>query len=269
METQFKKIEINPIVAQRLLKDNVGNRKPSERAVLMYAKDMEEGRWKTNTGDTIKISKTNRLLDGQHRLLAIIKSNKTYEFTIAYNVPDDVFDVIDTNKNRSKNDVFTIAKIPNSSACSSIINSYLSLKKGNSTSEGKLSTGITNTIILDKYNENEQYWQDVAKFSVKIYNSFAKILPVATIGSFYALFSDINPQDAREFFNQVGTGENITNNSISLLRKALLNDRVSSRKITTRHKNALIIKSWNAFRKNDQFKSLRFDIENDIFPRPI
>lgn len=269
METEFKKIEINPIVAQRILKDNIGNRNPSEKAVNMYAKDMEEGRWKINTGDTIKISKTNRLLDGQHRLLAIIKSNKTFEFTVAYNVPDDVFDVIDTNKNRSKNDVFAIAKIPNSSACSSIINSYLSLKKGNSTTEGKSSTGITNTIILDKYKENAEHWQDVSKFSIKIYNSFAKILPLATIGSFYALFYDINPQDAREFFNQVGTGENVTNNSISLLRKALLNDKVASRKITTRHKNALIIKSWNAFRKNDHFKSLRFDSDSDLFPKPI
>jgi hypothetical protein len=267
MET--KQIDVNPVVAQRILKDNICNRKVSEKVVNMYAKDMMEGRWKVNTGDTIRISKTNRLLDGQHRLLAIIKSNKTIEFTFAYNIEDSVFDVIDTNKTRSKNDVFTIEGIPNSSHASSIINAYLSFKKGNSTNEGKSSTGITNTIVLEEYKSNPEHWQDVVKFSVKIYNSFAKILPLATIGSFYALFYDINPINAREFFNQVGTGENITNNSISLLRKVLLNDKISSRKIVVRHKNALIIKSWNAFRKNEQFKSLRFDIENDTFPRPI
>jgi hypothetical protein len=267
MET--KQIEVSPIVAQRILKDNICNRRVSERVVMMYAKDMMEGRWKVNTGDTVKISKTNRLLDGQHRMLAIIKANMTFEFTFAYNIEDDVFDVIDTNKNRSKNDVFTIEKIPNSSHASSIINAYLTSKKGYASLEGKSSTLITNTIVLEEYKKNPEHWQNVVKFSIKIYNSFAKILPLATIGSFYASFYDIEPFFAREFFNQVGTGENITNNSISLLRKALLNDKVSSRKITARHKNALIIKSWNAFRKNDQFKSLRFDSENDTFPKPI
>jgi ERCC4-type nuclease len=94
-------------------------------------------------------------------------------------------------------------------------------------------------------------------------------LPVSLIGSFYSFFYDISPEHAREFFNQVGTGENITNNSVSLLRKVLLTDKISKRKLQTKHRNALIIKSWNAFRKNDQFKSLRFDVDNDAYPKPI
>ena len=69
-----RQLIVSPFLAQKILKENICNRKISEKMVLIYAKDMSEGRWKTKTGEFIKISKTKRLLDGQHRLLAVINS---------------------------------------------------------------------------------------------------------------------------------------------------------------------------------------------------
>jgi hypothetical protein len=268
MET--REIQVTPLLAQKMLKENLSNRKVTPKTVWTYAKDMQEGRWKSKTGEFIKISKTQRLLDGQHRLLAVIKSNSTIDFSICYGIEDEVFDVLDTGKNRSRKDVFTIDNIPNANIVSSIINSYLVLQKGNTVfTAGKNSTGITNTMVLECYRKNPEYWTESTKFTIKIYNSFAKILSLNVIGGFYSFFNDINPESAREFFNQVGTGENITNTTISSLRKILLQDKISSRKMQSRHKNALIIKAWNAFRNNNNIKTLRFDVENDNYPKPI
>ena len=68
---------IGPDQAKAYLALNQVNRKVNSADVERYAEEMRMGRWKGVSGETIKISKSGRLLDGQHRLLAIIKSQCT------------------------------------------------------------------------------------------------------------------------------------------------------------------------------------------------
>jgi hypothetical protein len=62
---------------------------------------MINNKWKQDTGECIKISKTGRILDGQHRLKAVILSNCSIYFYVATNIDDSVFDVLDTGKARN------------------------------------------------------------------------------------------------------------------------------------------------------------------------
>jgi hypothetical protein len=66
---------ISPKMAKEILDKNFSNRRVDKRRVNQYAKDMIEGLWKTNTGEALKITKSNRFVDGQHRLHAIIQAN--------------------------------------------------------------------------------------------------------------------------------------------------------------------------------------------------
>lgn len=61
--------EITPELAGRLLERNTNNRKPKERAIRNYARDMEAGKWDPDASD-IKFARTGDLLDGQNRLMA-------------------------------------------------------------------------------------------------------------------------------------------------------------------------------------------------------
>lgn len=72
--TQIPVVEITPELARQLLSNNKINRKIKPTIVERYAEQMEAGEWKF-TGDTIKVDGEGMLLDGQHRLLAIIKCN--------------------------------------------------------------------------------------------------------------------------------------------------------------------------------------------------
>ena len=58
-------------IARSWLERNFCNRPISQSLVEMYERDMKEGRWKTN-GATICFSKNGELIDGQHRLTAIV-----------------------------------------------------------------------------------------------------------------------------------------------------------------------------------------------------
>lgn len=78
--------EITPERASELLSRNTMNfRKMDQKRVQLYAREMSQGAWKV-TGDTIKIDPKGILLDGQHRLLAVVRSGVTIETAIAWNV---------------------------------------------------------------------------------------------------------------------------------------------------------------------------------------
>lgn len=78
---QIEVIEIGPLLATSLLLKNTINRAISKVAVDQYARDMEAGNWKL-THQGILIGKDGVIIDGQHRLLAIVKSNTTQKMLV-------------------------------------------------------------------------------------------------------------------------------------------------------------------------------------------
>lgn len=266
---QFINELITPSRAKEYLEANTQNRRVKNPVVYRYADDMVNGRWKLDTGETIKISETGIILDGQHRLLAVVKANTSIMFHLAKGLPNNVFDVIDTGSNRNASDIFKIKGVKNENKLPSIISMYNSLKNPDRIRDSHLHHKSTNAMLLEQYYKNEPYWQSVATKSHALYLSFAKILTPSMIGGFYAYFNDLNSLMAENFMEQICTGSGIENETVLLLRNRLIQDKTSLRKISLSHKIALIIKTWNFFIKGDTVKVLKFDIVNDPFPKAI
>jgi hypothetical protein len=91
---KFEVQTITPIEAAKLLGKNEANRKLREHRAAAMARAMREGRFKL-THQPIALSKRGRLLDGQHRLRAIILANKPVKLVVATDVPEETFDVLD------------------------------------------------------------------------------------------------------------------------------------------------------------------------------
>ena len=90
MKTQIE--YISPAYASMLLKNNGLNRRPSLHRIRMYARDMLNGQWQL-THQGILIGKDGVVIDGQHRLMAIIESGVTIKMQISFS------DDIDSPKN--------------------------------------------------------------------------------------------------------------------------------------------------------------------------
>lgn len=269
---KINRILITPAYAKELLQMNVTNRRVRKPALNAYSRDMKAGKWKDETGELIKISKSNVLLDGQHRLLALIDANVSLYFHVASDVNDDVFTVLDTGKSRGGSDTLQVYGAKNYTRISAIIQSYHVLKRGNLSF--KLTAGsqtkLTNHSILEMYIEKESFWQEIGKKADSWYNHFSKILTYSTVGSFYALFYDINPDQAKEFFDQLCIPKHYPKNpTIIILNKKLIEDKISNRKITSAYRNAYILKTWNSFRSNKNIKILSYNPEKETFPEPI
>lgn len=76
------KVLVTPELAQEWLNRNYCNRTISQVYVNAIAKDMASNKFVSN-GATIVFSKTGELLDGQHRLSAIVKSGVSQQMLIA------------------------------------------------------------------------------------------------------------------------------------------------------------------------------------------
>jgi len=93
-------VEITPDLARSWLDRNTGNRRLNAKYVTRLAHDMKNGDWRPSH-EGIAFGVSGRLLDGQHRLSAIVQSDVTLELPVWRNVPDKSLMVIDGGKSRS------------------------------------------------------------------------------------------------------------------------------------------------------------------------
>lgn len=72
-------VEVSPEVAQKLLSNNPENRPIEEDRVREYADKMRRGEWKEKMhgGSPLIVMKEGELINGQHRLMAVVKYGKS------------------------------------------------------------------------------------------------------------------------------------------------------------------------------------------------
>jgi hypothetical protein len=260
----IEKVLVSPAIAEGFLSKNVKNRNLRQSAVSKYAKEMKLGRWRENTGELIKFSENGNLIDGQHRLEAVILSGVSIYFHVAKNLKENITDVLDTGSNRSSSDVFKLNNVQYSASMPSIIQQYYAMKNNRITARGlHKDEKLSNNELLSKYYENSFFWDKAAAKTAYLYEKFSKILSHALIGGMYAHFYDICPVSAESFINQLCTGENISNKTILVLRKKLIDDKLQIKKIPIVAKSAYMIKAWNHFRSGVEVSILKYNSDNE------
>src|SRR6478609_7947221 len=107
------------------------NRRISTDKVLQYQADMENGRWHFE-GAPIRLSKTNRLLDGQHRLTALANAipDQRLPFTILRGLDDDAQLYMDQVYTRTVGQQLSLKGVANSSLKAAAAKLYLEWTRG-------------------------------------------------------------------------------------------------------------------------------------------
>ena len=100
-------MDVDPPQAFRWLEGNTHNRPVNRLHVERLARDMKAGRWRL-THQGIAFDTTGLLIDGQHRLWAIIEANVTVKIRVFFNEPAENRHVLDTGERRSNLDVLNI-----------------------------------------------------------------------------------------------------------------------------------------------------------------
>jgi hypothetical protein len=99
--------EVTPAMAEAWLGKNLANRSVRQRVVEGYARDMRNGAWQL-TGEPIKFSINGRLLDGQHRLQAVVRAEIPVEMLVVRGLPDSTQAVMDSGARRTAGDALKL-----------------------------------------------------------------------------------------------------------------------------------------------------------------
>ena len=96
-------MNITPDMAREMLTHNTKNRKVRNDAVTAFARDMANGEW-TISHQGIAFDSEGTLIDGQHRLMAIVKANVPVTMMVTRGFEPKTIGIIDNNIKRTTKD---------------------------------------------------------------------------------------------------------------------------------------------------------------------
>lgn len=109
-------MEITPQMATAWIeKMGDANRPVSQTNVDYIAAQIQSGLWRVN-GETIVIDEDGKVIDGQHRLWAIVQAGKPVSSWVIMGIPRSVFPTFDSGKGRSSADALHIARLDGGNA---------------------------------------------------------------------------------------------------------------------------------------------------------
>lgn len=103
-------LKITPAIATQLLQRNLSNRNLSDRLVSKYEQDMRSGNW-TVTHQGIAFYEDGTLADGQHRLVAVVRSGVPITMYVTRGLKKEQAINIDMSRPRSVIDGIKIGEL--------------------------------------------------------------------------------------------------------------------------------------------------------------
>jgi len=106
----IKVVWMTPDLAKTLLQNSDGNRRLRSARVDLYAKNMRARSWGMPPDCIICVASDGRLLNGRHRLNAVVQADLSVKMQIAYDVDPETFRFMDRGASRSAEDLFGITR---------------------------------------------------------------------------------------------------------------------------------------------------------------
>lgn len=239
----------------------IANRPLRPNLIDKYANDLIAGKWPPN-GATV-VFHGDRLLDGQHRLHAILKTGISATLLIVRGVSADAMPTIDTGLSRTPGDTVRAA-LPDIvggyynavAAAARIVHGYLNY--------GDVRTSPERQPTRSQLVHTVESHQGIVD-SVKSLRTQPWLRPKVTAAWHYLCGIQHKAQRER-FFNDLIEGVNLSaDRPVRLLRERMLAERSNRAKVDTRVLSAYIVKAWTAELSGRQLRLLRLR-DDEPFP---
>jgi hypothetical protein len=225
---------ITPQIAEKYLTKNVCNyRRYAKQVAMAYADDMKTGNWKAN-GEAIKFNKSGFLVDGQHRLNAIIMAQVPVEMMVIRGVEDDIV-AYDIGKNRTIGQIARAQNLSPAASNTATLGAVSYMLKCNGCSN------VPKQKSLQIIQEECQEWELALECSRVNGGTSPVGKKSAVVLAIYILIKQrANILMLKDFFSVVNSGFPIDGKDCSsaiVLRNYLISDKytVDSRGFTTRY----------------------------------
>lgn len=266
---KYEVIQIGPTEAESMLERNTHNRPLRDRSVNAFAADMAAGRWDSENGQTIVIDPEGRIIDGQHRLWAIIQSDTMHPFLVVSNVPMSAQSTVDTGTKRTFGDVLRLRGESNALQLAAIVRRTVNWEAGHRRMRGA-STPPSHLKLLEALERHPDL-RTSASVSVSVRRCIA--IPSSATGLCHWLFNEIDPVDCDAFFALLrGEHDGLhKGHPVRALHDTVTRTQGSRRRHTEDELTAYLIKAWNAWRDGRDVSLYRFKAggaQPETFPEP-
>ena len=249
-------VNVTPAIAKEWLDKNLAlteegglrNRKIRDRVVQRYCDIMDRKEWNEYNGETIKFDTDGNLIDGQHRLNALVKHGRNLWFLVVVNCRSDAFTSIDEGIKRGGSDMLHSQGDKNCNVASAALSLVSRYKDGTLNAGGSAST-ITNTqmFAIAMQEKNEGIDDSVR---VAFENRAPKGFLAPAIVTFVHFMASKNGNRVRadEFVSVLcSQGSAHGDQPVRLLSKRLVENLASTRKAHRIMIAAWCVQAWNAF----------------------
>jgi hypothetical protein len=260
---------ITPARAAELLAANTTNRPLSRATVRSFAEAMRRGDWLV-THQGIAFDTNGVLVDGQHRLAAVIEADLPVEMTVFTEVEPDTFDVLDTGKRRNAADVLAIEGEKSTTMLAAMVRTVWLYRNRPDASWSGGGAGVTNHQIVQTLEANPKIREFVA-VGERIAAETGMIKSAAGAAAY--LVEQANKKAAlEEWYEGIIDGAGLAKTDPRLtFRKTMFSMArkqagVVQRRRDTREHVALYLKAFNAWATGEPVGSLRFTAREPVPP---
>jgi hypothetical protein len=229
--------------------------------VRSFAEAMRRGDWVV-THQGIAFDVNGVLVDGQHRLAAIIEAEVPVELTVFTDVNEGSFDVLDTGKRRNAADVLAIEGEKSSTMLAAMVRTVWLYENRPDLNWSGGAAAVTNHQIVQTLEQHSKL-RDFVSVGEQIATSTGMIKSAAGAASY--LVSRVSKRsEFEDWYEGIVDGAGLAKQDSRLLfRRVMFNmarkqaGQVLRRRDTREHV-ALYLKAFNAWRTSDPITTLRF-----------
>lgn len=247
---------ITPEMAQAILTQNDHNRSTSKNRVYVFAEAMSQGEWVLN-GETIKLNGDGTLLDGQHRLLAVVKSGTEQRFLVVRGLPMAAQETVDTGRARKFADVLRIRGEANSATVSAAVRIVYSYER----------IGVPVPALVSHQPSVQQLLRTLERHPSIRQSYYAGghqravlLLTRSTVAGLHYLFASAETDDADVFFTRLSDGEGLAaGDPIYTLRDRMIREMRDHKSMNPIVLTAFTVRAFNAWRAGERLTKLQWN----------
>lgn len=233
---------VSPEMADAMLKRNVGNRPLVRSRVAKHVLRLREGTFRL-LHQGIAFSKDGRLIDGQHRLTAVMEAGIAAPFTVTFGAEREEFNCVDQGGVRTAADLLAIDGKHHAALRSAVAAVLMVLDRA----------PLLGAQEVAQYARDLDTRGDLFSRAVILGHRMHKVTnPTSAAVAYYVIGkagAATGLQDA--FWEGMATGENLSGSRLRL-REWLTHNEIAERngRDLTVKRAAVIISAWNSWRRH-------------------
>lgn len=256
--------------AQKYLDINEANRNIRSRMVTEFKRDMLAGNWR-DVGDAIRFDTEGNLIDGQHRLTALVAAGEedpsiALEFTVVRNVETVDRAVIDIGSKRTAADQLKMAGYGNPVLLAPAAKWCLLWERQALYADAEVRS-VTHQEVMDYVQENPELQDIVATVKGRLKKGIDMPSPYVCTG--YYLTHQIDEGAAFQFFERLSDGALLEPGSpILALRSRLRDLKNTHASLAGDMWLSLLLRTWNAWREQRSLRNIPVERSGKPIPAP-